>query len=67
MSHYYDDYRVEAIPLDQIDWGERARQDYKDVAKLARRIEEKGLLNPITLYEKQEDNALPYLLMAGGR
>jgi DNA modification methylase len=66
---YYDDYRVETLRLEEIDRGDRARKDYKDVGSLANKIEDKGLLNPITVYERQSDypDGQPYLLLAGGR
>jgi DNA modification methylase len=69
----YENYQVEVIPLDQIDKGDRFRKDYKDMHSLVRGIEEKGLINPITVYLKDVDDVRwgsdnkPYLLLAGGR
>ena len=64
----YENYRVEVLPLSVIDKGKRYREDYKDVHALARGIEEKGLINPIAVYERPDPiDEDPYLLLAGGR
>lgn len=55
--------RVESIQLEKIDRGDRRRVDHKDIPSLAASIEEKGLIQPIAVWER-EDN---YLLLAGGR
>ena len=57
--------RVESIPLKRIQKGKRYREDYKDISKLANSIREKGLIQPIAVYEDKESNE--FLLLAGGR
>jgi len=64
----YEDYRVEVLPISNIDKGTRFRQDYKDVHVLSRSIESEGLINPIAVYETlNEIGDSIYLLLAGGR
>ena len=58
------DLRNETVLISEIDLGKRARKDYKDVPTLARKIDERGLLNPITLWKRGDHD---YLLLAGGR
>jgi len=54
------------IPLGDIDYGDRGRQDYKDIAALATSIREHGLVHPIAIMPHPEANG-KYLLLAGGR
>lgn len=67
------------IPVDQIDPGSRARQDYKDIKALLQSINEHGQIQPIALIKKESitdweeydsedlDEDKPYLILAGGR
>jgi ParB/RepB/Spo0J family partition protein len=57
--------KVIDIPLDQIDLGERGRQDFGDIEELASSIEVHGLLQPITVAQTDEDGG--FLLVTGGR
>lgn len=52
------------IPLSKIVFGTRKREDYGDIEDLALSIQQKELINPITV-TKQSDGT--YLLVAGGR
>ena len=52
------------IPLNQIIFGTRKREDYGDIEDLALSIQQKELINPITV-TKQPDGQ--YKLVAGGR
>lgn len=52
------------ILISKIDLGERRRQDYGDIAALAKGIERVGLLNPIIV---DTDDGGTFRLVAGGR
>lgn len=69
MPYYDNEFSVEVLPINQIDLGDRARQDLKDVYGLAMKIKDKGLINPITVYRRDNGypEGQPYLLLAGGR
>jgi len=54
------------IRLQDIDLGDRARQDYKDVDSLWHSISQRGLIHPIALMPTPEGEK-PYLLLCGGR
>lgn len=56
--------RLDTIPVEKIDFGERARKDYKDIPGLARDIQTRGQIQPIAVMEKQDGT---FLLLAGGR
>lgn len=60
--------RLEVLKIDDIDPGERARKDYKDVGLLGESIKRHGLINPICV-ESPHPTAgdEKYLLLAGGR
>lgn len=60
---------VLVINREEIDFGERRREDYGDLEKLAQSIKEKGLIQPIAVWRREEvkENEKPYLLLAGGR
>lgn len=61
---------VQVIPRDQIDFGERRRDDYGDLEQLANSIAEKGLIQPIAVWQRPEplvEGEKPFLLLAGGR
>lgn len=70
-------FSVKDIPLEQIDIGERTRVDYNKIPELAHDIRTYGLLNPLTVINKENANTelikeqldenLPFLLLAGGR
>lgn len=69
MPYYDKEFSVEVLPITQIDLGDRARKDLKDVYGLAMKIKDKGLINPITVYQRSEGfpEGQPFLLLAGGR
>lgn len=57
-----------AIVLTDIDLGERARKDYKNIDELVTSIKEKGLIHPIAISKHPNpEKGIPYLLVAGGR
>lgn len=53
------------IPVKEIDYGTRGREDYKDIVGLATSIKERGLIHPIAVCN--HPNGTGYLLLAGGR
>ena len=65
------------IPLEEIDFGNRKRQEYGNLEELAEEIQEVGLIHPVTVVDKSKldekalenlaTNDAPYLLLAGGR
>ena len=56
------------IKREDIDFGDRRRLDYGDLEGLANSIKEKGLIQPIAVWRKREDDGKgKYLLLAGGR
>ena len=57
---------LDVVNVEDIDYGERGRKDYKDIASLASSIRERGLIHPIAIMPHAE-NAGKYLLLAGGR
>jgi ParB-like chromosome segregation protein Spo0J len=54
------------VNLNDIDEGERFRQDYGDLQALAEDISEKGLIQPLAVTPQQSFDK-PYKLQAGGR
>ena len=70
-------YFNDRVPIQSIDPGGRARKEYEDIDDLAFEIKEHGLINPLTVVNKDslDDEALQeqtnkdcrYLLIAGGR
>jgi len=56
--------RLGLVPIAEIDPGNRARKDYKDIAALASDIKNRGLIHPIAVMKNSESG---YLLLAGGR
>jgi len=52
-----------SVPLKDIDIGDRARKEYKNIGVLAEDIRKKGLIQPIAV-QRQNDK---FLLLAGGR
>ena len=58
--------RLATLPISEIDLGNRARKDYKDIALLASDIKKRGLIHPIAVMEI-ERGAEGYILLAGGR
>jgi ParB-like chromosome segregation protein Spo0J len=53
------------VPLNQIEVGKRRRQNYGDIAALAKGIERVGLLEPIVVDRNGQQNS--YRLIAGER
>lgn len=61
---------VEVIHRSQIDFGDRRREDYGNLEQLANSIKEKGLIQPIAVWQRPSPvvaGELPFLLLAGGR
>lgn len=61
---------VQVIHRDQIDFGDRRREDYGNLEQLANSIKEKGLIQPIAVWQRPTptvNGELPFLLLAGGR
>lgn len=66
--------KLAVVPLDQIDFGLRRREELGDVQGLAESIKERGLIHPIAVVEMGfapsevvSDPNKNYLLLAGGR
>ncbi len=57
--------KLAELALDKIEFGNRARTEYKDMDQLVESIVEQGLITPIAVVEQGGD--IPYLLLAGGR
>jgi ParB/RepB/Spo0J family partition protein len=58
------------INRNEIDFGARRREDYGNLEQLAASIREKGLIQPIAIWQRPtplKEGELPYLLLAGGR
>lgn len=55
-----------AVPLAKIATDGRTRQEYRNVASLARSISERGLLSP-PYVRMTDDSEKPYALVCGGR
>lgn len=53
------------VPMDQIDLGDRRREDYGSIDELMASIKERGLIHPIAI--QSDDGNPPYKLCAGGR
>jgi DNA modification methylase len=60
----HDDAEVAIIPLSQIIFGDRRREDYGNLTDLAQSIKEKGLISSLTVKRISPET---YLLLAGGR
>ena len=59
------DYVVEQLPTTEIDSSERAREDYRNLDKLAHSIGQKGLMHNLVVYRLPGDSKAK--LIAGGR
>ncbi|GAI44022.1 unnamed protein product, partial [marine sediment metagenome] len=57
--------KLAIVPLDQISFGERRREDYGDLDALINSISKHKLIHPIVV--QSDDGEPPYLLVAGGR
>jgi len=57
--------KVDIVDLVDIEFGNRQREDYGDLAELAHSIKLKGVICPMAV--KRQREGLPYLLIAGGR
>ena len=53
------------VPIVDVDFGDRRREDYGEVDDLADSIKERGLMHPIVV--QSDDGNAPYKLAAGGR
>lgn len=53
------------VKLDDINFGDRRREDYGDIGELAESIDKRGLIHPIAI--QSDDGEPPYNLAAGGR
>jgi site-specific DNA-methyltransferase (adenine-specific) len=61
-------YELKTLRLDDIDFGDRTREDYSNIAELAESIRRLGLISPICVCRHPSESAeKPYLLLAGGR
>lgn len=58
--------KVDIVKLLDIEFGDRQREEYGDIAELAHSIKEKGMISPMAI-KATPDAELPYLLIAGGR
>jgi len=73
------DYNLQKIPLDQVDFGDRLREDLGNLTAFANEISENGVISPIAVCDKEHldeeelskrsqlDPDKPYLLVAGER
>jgi len=59
--------KVALVSLNDIDFGDRFRDDYGDLAQLMLSIETEGLIQPLAIMENEEKDGKPYTLLAGGR
>jgi ParB/RepB/Spo0J family partition protein len=59
--------RLAVVPMAEIDFGDRGREDYGDLVSLSQSIKDRGLIHPIAVCEHPTSGGLPYLLLAGGR
>lgn len=59
--------RLMDIPLEDITFGERYREDYGDLEGLKFSIQRRGTLSPIAVQDLGEATSPRYLLLAGGR
>jgi len=57
--------RLEIVLMDNIEFGERRREDYGDLIELQESIKSNGLINPIAV--QSDSGKPPYKLAAGGR
>lgn len=57
--------KVDIVELADIEFGNRQREDYGDLAELAHSIKIKGIITPLAV--KRQQGEKPYLLIAGGR
>lgn len=58
--------RLATVEVENIDYGNRGREDYKDIVGLATSIKERGLIHPIAVCDHPKVEG-KYLLLAGGR
>jgi ParB/RepB/Spo0J family partition protein len=66
----YEDFIVEFAnaELSSIDFGNRAREDYGEVEKLASTFDSVGLIQPLAVkHHSNPESGFKYLLLAGGR
>ena len=60
------DIKLDMIPIELIDEGERAREEYGNLQELIESFKTEGIIQPIAVMEKKTDQP-EYLLLAGGR
>ena len=58
---------LDNLPVNSIEFTDRARENYKDLDVLAKDIEEKGVIQPIAVMRNKEGSEHPFKLLAGGR
>jgi len=58
--------KVDIVPIDDIEVGERFRVDMGNLVELAESIKNEGIIQPLAVYN-QPNGEKPYLLLAGGR
>ena len=58
---------LDNLPVNSIEFTDRARENYKDLDVLAKDIEEKGVIQPIAVMRNKEGAENPFKLLAGGR
>jgi len=58
--------KVDIVDLCDIEFGERQREDYGDIAELSHSIKIKGIITPLAV-KRQGEPDKPFLLIAGGR
>lgn len=57
--------KLKICKIDDINFGDRRREDYGDLGELARSIKERGLIHPIAV--QSDTGEPPFILAAGGR
>lgn len=59
-------YKLQEVPVEQIDLGDRARRKYRNIGALSESIKQLGIIQPLTLVQQQVLGK-PYRIVAGGR
>jgi ParB/RepB/Spo0J family partition protein len=66
-NHANDPVELLNIRVDDIEFGTRARKNYKDLAMLADDFRKRGIIQPLAVKRQPADAAKPFFLLAGGR